>query len=411
MKKGMGESSFAKATEDKWANGRMGERPRIRGISQSPIPPFPHSSSAFRRRFFPFASASDWNDWRWQVRNVIRDLAGLERILRLTDGERNAILRHKGSLPVGVTPYYASLLDPDVPLQPLRRTMVPVLAEFERRRGETDDPLGEEQHSPVPGLIHTYPDKVLFLVTSHCATYCRYCTRARLVGGGQALSNPRRWARAIEYIAETPAVRDVLISGGEPLLLSDGRLEWLLRRLRAVKHVELLRISTKVPACLPQRVTPSLVRLFRRHHPLWLSVHFTHPDELTPEAEKACCRLADGGIPMCSQTVLLKGVNDDTDTIKRLMLGLLRVRVKPYYLHQCDAITGSAHFRTPVRKGLEIIRSLHGFTTGYAVPQFMIDAPGGGGKVPVTPEYVVGRKGGRLLLRGFQGKVFSYNDE
>jgi lysine 2,3-aminomutase len=355
-------------------------------------------------------SAHDWNDWRWQLRHRIRDLAGLERVLRLTDGERDAVRRHRGALPLGITPYYARLLDPDDPTQPLRRTVVPVMAEFVRRSGEFDDPLGEEKHSPAPGLVHTYPDKVLFLVTSVCATYCRYCTRARLVGGKTSLTSRANWERALAYIAATPAVRDVLISGGEPLILSDEKLDGLLCRLRAIPHVELIRISTKVPAVLPQRITPALVRVLRRYHPLWLSVHFVHPDELTPEAGRACGRLADAGIPMCSQTVLLKGVNDDPETMKRLMLGLLRFRVKPYYLHQCDAVAGSSRFRAPVSRGIEIIRSLHGHTTGYAVPLFMIDAPGGGGKVPVAPEYVIGRRKKELTLRGFRGETHRYFD-
>jgi len=288
--------------------------------------------------------------------------------------------------------------------------MIPVTAEFVRADGESSDPLGEESHSPVPGLVHTYPDKVLFLVTDRCATYCRYCTRSRLVGSGAPLSDVRRWEKALSYIRRTQAVRDVLISGGEPLILSDDRLEWLLKRLRAIPHVEIIRMSTKVPAALPQRITVPLVRMLKKYHPLWMSVHFTHPAELTPEAARACGRLADAGIPMCSQTVLLKGVNDDPVTMKALMQGLLRIRVKPYYLHQCDAIAGSGHFRVPVQRGLEIIRSLHGFTTGYAVPMYMIDAPGGGGKVPLSPDYVAGREGDDLILRNYAGKTYRYRD-
>jgi lysine 2,3-aminomutase len=350
-------------------------------------------------------SSRDWSNWHWQLRNSVRDVRELERVLKLTDDERAAVLRCH--LPLGITPYYAGLLARS---RALRRTMIPVLAEFKRSPGELDDPLGEESHTPVAGLVHTYPDKALFLVTDRCAVYCRFCTRARVVGSGKIKSDTKSWARAIDYIRRTPAIRDVLISGGEPLVLSDDRIEWLLKKLRAIKHVELIRLSTKVPAVLPQRITPALVRMLKKFHPLWLSVHFTHPDELTPEVEKACGRLADAGIPMCSQTVLLKGVNDDAKTIKRLMLGLLKIRVKPYYLHQCDAIAGSAHFRTRVQKGIDIVRSLHGYTTGYAVPMYMIDAPGGGGKVPVTPEYVVGRKGDELLLRNYEGKTFRYRE-
>ena len=365
---------------------------------------------ADRSRPYRGVPAHDWNDWRWQLRNSIRTLDGLERILNLSDDEREAIRRRKDSLPLGITPYYARLLDRDDAAQPLRRTMIPVTAEFVRADGESSDPLGEESHSPVPGLVHTYPDKVLFLVTDRCATYCRYCTRSRLVGSGAPLSDVRRWEKALSYIRRTQAVRDVLISGGEPLILSDDRLEWLLKRLRAIPHVEIIRMSTKVPAALPQRITVPLVRMLKKYHPLWMSVHFTHPAELTPEAARACGRLADAGIPMCSQTVLLKGVNDDPVTMKALMQGLLRIRVKPYYLHQCDAIAGSGHFRVPVQRGLEIIRSLHGFTTGYAVPMYMIDAPGGGGKVPLSPDYVAGREGDDLILRNYAGKTYRYRD-
>ena len=346
-------------------------------------------------------------DWREQLRRSLRAPAELDAAFCLSRDERAALRKLKDRLPLAVTPYYARLA---LKSPALRRTVIPVPAEFGRAQGELDDPLGEERHSPVPGLVHTYPDKVLFLVTDRCPVYCRFCTRARVVGSGRIRSDTASWLRAIDYIRRTPAIRDVLISGGEPLVLSDGRLEWLLKRLRAIRHVELIRISTKGPAVLPQRVTPALVRMLKKYHPLWLSVHFTHPDELTAEARRACGRLADAGIPMCSQTVLLKGVNDKAVTMKRLMLGLLRVRVKPYYLHQCDAIAGSAHFRTPVRKGIEIIRRLHGYTTGYAVPTYVIDAPGGGGKVPIGPEYVAGRKGGDLLLRNYKGKPYRYSD-
>lgn len=366
--------------------------------------------AAFRRRFFPGATAREWSDWRWQLRRSLRDANSLGRILRLTDDERAAIAAAGGRLPVSVTPYYASLLDPDDSRHGLRRTVIPVRAEQHQSPGEYADPLGEDSRMAAPGLVHTYPDKVLFLVTDRCPVYCRYCTRSRLVGGGKPVSNTARWEKALLYVRNKPEVRDVLISGGEPFTLSDAKIEWLLRRLRAIPHVEIVRFSTKAPASLPQRITPALVRMLRKYQPLWLSVHFTHPDELTPEAGAACARLADAGIPMCSQTVLLKGVNDDPATMRRLMTGLLRVRVKPYYLHQCDAVFGSAHFRTPVSAGLDLIRGLHGHTTGYAVPAFMIDAPGGGGKVPVSPEYIVGRDGDDLILRNYRGKEYRYRD-
>lgn len=345
-------------------------------------------------------------DWRWQLKHRIRDLEGLERRFTLTEDEREAVRRLGGRLPIGITPYYADVIEHS----PLRRTKIPSTAEFVRSPGEYDDPLGEDPHMPVPGLVHTYPDKVLFLVTDFCATYCRYCMRSRLVGQGTLLPDRAMWERALDYIASHPAVRDVLLSGGDPLIMADDRIEWLLARLRAIPHVEFVRIGTKVPAVLPQRVTRDLCRMLKRYHPLFMSLHFVHPDELTSACARACERLADAGIPLGGQMVLLKGVNDDPGVMKRLCTGLLKMRVKPYYLHQCDAIAGSAHFRAPVARGLEIIRALHGHTTGYAVPTYMIDAPGGGGKVPVTPDYIVGRQGDDLVIRNYAGRVYRYHD-
>jgi lysine 2,3-aminomutase len=375
-------------------------------------PVFPSRlSDSFRRRVFPTASASDWNDWRWQLHHRIRELDELARIIELSADERSAIADHKGHLPLAITPYYASLLEANNPLQPLRRTVVPVSAEYCRTNGEAEDPLGEEQDSPVPGVVHRYPDRALFLVTGFCSTYCRYCTRSRMVGGNnEHCFNADSLERAIAYLEKTPAVRDVLLSGGDPLTLPDAKLEWILARLRKIPHVEFVRLGTKVPAVLPQRITPALTQLLKRYHPLWMSIHFTHPDELTPEVAKACNRLADAGIPLGSQTVLLSGVNDRVETMKRLVHGLLRMRVRPYYLYQCDPIPGSLHFRTPVERGLEIIQGLRGYTTGYAVPTYVIDSPGGGGKIPLLPEHVVGRDGDDLLLRNYQGQTYRYPD-
>ena len=316
-----------------------------------------------------------------------------------------------GHFPVAVTPYYASLLSREDPNQPIRRAVVPVMAERIFSAEEAEDPLGEEQDSPVPGLVHRYPDRVLFLVSDYCATYCRYCTRSRMVGHSVDTGlKRRRWEKAIAYIAGTPSVRDVLLSGGDPLTLSDENLEWLISKLREIRHVELIRIGTKVPVVLPQRVTPALVRILKKYHPLWMSIHFTHPDELTLETNQACERLANGGIPLGSQTVLLAGINDRVETIKRLVHGLIKIRVKPYYLYQCDPIKGSAHVRTSVDKGLEIIKGLRGHTTGYAVPTYVIDAPGGGGKIPLLPDYVEGREGNDLLLRNYLGHIHRYPD-
>lgn len=368
-------------------------------------------SLEFLARYFPAATQDEWNDWRWQVRTRLRTLAHVEKVLTLSEDERSALSGHSVGLPVGVTPYYASLLDRENPSDPLRRTVIPVSAENVYTPGEARDPLGEDGHSPVPGLVHRYPDRVLFLVSAFCSVYCRYCTRSRVVGHFEDYTfNRGQWERAIEYVEQTPTVRDVLISGGDPLDLSDENLEWLLQRLRAIKHVEFLRIGTKVPAVLPQRVTLNLVRMLKKYHPLWMSIHFTHPAELTPETVEACGRLADAGIPLGSQSVLLRGVNDDADVLKSLFHGLLRARVRPYYLYQCDPIVGSAHLRTPVERGLEIIKALRGFTTGYAVPTFVIDGPGGGGKIPLLPEYFVGRDGDDILLRSYDGKIVRYPD-
>ncbi|MCI0517322.1 MAG: KamA family radical SAM protein [Woeseiaceae bacterium] len=368
-------------------------------------------SAEFLRRCYPGTTVEEWNDWRWQNRNRVRTLADLERMITLSDDEVAAIRRHTGALPVGITPYYASLLHHSNSGQALRRTVVPVLGEYETARGESEDPLGEDGHSPVPGLVHRYPDRVLLLVTNFCSVYCRYCTRARMVGSvGERSVKKTDIELALAYIEQTPVVRDVLISGGDPLSLDDDRLEYILRRLRKIPHVEFVRIGSKQPVVQPMRITPSLTRILKRYHPLWMSLHFTHPDELTPEVAEACARLADAGVPLGSQTVLLKGVNDDLDTLKQLMHGLLRIRVKPYYLYQCDPISGSAHFRTPVSKGVELIRGLRGHTTGYAVPTFVVDAPDGGGKIPLAPDYVAGYDGGDLLLNSYDGGTYRYPD-
>jgi lysine 2,3-aminomutase len=387
---------------------------RARDAFRRPVQLFPIAppSRVFYRRFFPGTGPSEWNDWRWQMRSRIRSLDDLERIFALSPDERAAVARHTGPLPVGITPYYASLMGRGDCGDALRRTHVMTTGEYLFTPGEADDPLGEDHDTVVPGLVHRYPDRVLFLVTGTCSTYCRYCTRSRMVGnpGGEYEFSPRQWEQALAYLEAHTEVRDVLLSGGDPLTLGDDRLDWLLGRLRAMKHIEFLRIGTKMPAVTPQRVTKALTRILKRHHPLWMSLHFTHPAELTPETGEALARLADAGIPLGSQTVLLKGINDDAATMTALMHGLLRNRVKPYYLYMCDPIRGSAHFRTSVDKGLEIISALRGHTTGYATPIFCIDAPGGGGKIQLAPDPVMGRDGDFLLLRNFEGKVYRYPD-
>jgi lysine 2,3-aminomutase len=383
---------------------------QIRPVSK-PIAFSDGRARIFRKRFFPNTTLTEWQDWRWQLQHRIRDVEALGRMIRLSEDERHAMSDRASSLPLAITPYYASLLDPWNPRQALRRTVVPTVHERFRSVGESDDPLHEDEDSPVPGIVHRYPDRVLFLVTGNCAAYCRYCTRSRMVGHQSShCPNINVWENSISYIASHPEIRDVLLSGGDPLILADEQLEWLLAHLQRIPHIELIRIGTKVPVVLPQRITPTLLKMLKRHHPLWMSIHATHPDELTPETAKACTLLADAGIPLGSQTVLLSGINDDTETMKRLVHGLLKIRVKPYYLYQCDPIPGSSHFRTPVAKGLEIIRGLRGFTTGYAVPTYVIDAPGGGGKIPLLPEYVVGQENGDLILRNYEGQVFRYPD-
>ncbi|MBN2342263.1 MAG: KamA family radical SAM protein [Deltaproteobacteria bacterium] len=369
-------------------------------------------TNIFRQHFYPEITDTQWNSWQWQLQNRIKDLTGLSRLFNLSENEFTAIQNHSGSLPSSVTPYYASLIDRNDPSQAIRRTVIKVGEENTCTTGESDDPLHEDNDSPVQGIVHRYPDRVLFLVTGTCLVYCRYCTRSRMVGskGGEYKFNVNQWERGIEYIRQHNEIRDVLLSGGDPLTIGDDKLDWLLSRLRAIPHVEIIRIGTKSPVVLPQRITSGLVRMLKKHHPVWMSIHFTHPDELTPEVADACVRLANAGIPLGSQTVLLKGINDDVAILKSLYHGLLKIRVKPYYLYQCDPVAGSSHFRTTVSKGLDVISGLRGFTSGYAVPHYVIDAPGGGGKIPLLPETVVGFENGNILLRNFEGNIYRYPD-
>lgn len=363
-------------------------------------------STAFRQNHFPDTKDSMWNDWRWQLRNRIRSQEQLDKIFRLSP-EEGAVI----GLPLSITPYYASLMDPLDQKDPLRRTMVPTKAELIRASCEEDDPLHESDQSPLPSLVHRYPDRVLFLTTNQCSSYCRYCTRSRTVGLQTDADKYSRtaWTANLEYIRNHKAVRDVLLSGGDPLMLNGESLEWLLKELYSIKHVEMVRLGTKIPIVLPQRITTPLIGILKKYRPLYISVHCTHPDELTTEARGALNALADAGLPLGSQTVLLKGVNDDSTTMARLMHGLLECRVRPYYLYSCDRIPGSSHFAVPVRKGIEIIRSLRGHTSGYAVPNFVIDAQGGGGKVPVSPNYVDNIDArGKVTMHNWEGKTYEY---
>jgi lysine 2,3-aminomutase len=361
------------------------------------------------RGFWNNISDENWNDWRWQLKNRITTVEQLEKYLpTLTPEERAGTILANSKLAMAIPPYFFNLIDPTDELCPIRRQVIPRIEETNRAPWEMSDPCGEDSHSPVPGLVHRYPDRVLFLVTDRCAAYCRYCTRSRLVSNAAGYDFHPEFEKQIEYIRKTPSIRDVLLSGGDALLLSDDKLAYLLGQLRAIKHVEFLRIGTRIPIFLPQRITPALCDMLKKFHPLFISVHANHPRELTTEVRDALGRLADAGIPLGNQSVLLRDVNDDPRVMKALVQKLLMCRVRPYYIYQCDLISGSAHLRASVHKGLQIMESLRGHTTGYAVPQYVIDAPGGGGKVPITPDYVLSKNSERILIRNFEGKVFEY---
>jgi lysine 2,3-aminomutase len=358
--------------------------------------------------FWKDVSPAEWSDWKWQLRNRITTLEGLEKHLVLTPEERAGVILSGNKLALAVTPHYFNLIERDNPSCPIRRQIIPHVGEGSDSATEMADPCGEDSHMPVPGLVHRYPDRVLFLVTDRCAAYCRYCTRSRVVSGAGEQELETDFDQAIAYLEQHTEVRDVLLSGGDPLLFSDEKLDALLGRLRAIPHIEFVRIGTRVPIFLPQRITPELCAILKKHHPLFMSVHVNHPRELTTEVRDALARLADHGVPLGNQSVLLRGVNDSLSVMKSLVQKLLRCRVRPYYLYQCDLIQGSAHLRAPVAKGIEIIEGLRGHTTGYAVPQYVIDAPGGGGKVPVNPGYVFFHDREKVVFRNFEGKVFEY---
>ena len=349
-----------------------------------------------------------WNDWRWQFKNRITTLEGLENHLNLTPNERAGVILSGNKLALAVTPHYFNLIERDNPGCPIRRQVIPNVGEGTISPSEMADPCGEDSHMPVPGLVHRYPDRVLFLVTDRCAAYCRYCTRSRVVSGAGEQELHTDFDQAIAYLETHTEIRDVLLSGGDPLIFSDEKLDGLLTRLRAIPHLEFLRIGTRVPIFMPQRITPELCRILQKHQPVWISIHTNHPRELTAEVRDALAMLANHGVPLGNQSVLLKGVNDSLPVMKSLLHKLLLCRVRPYYLYQCDLIQGSAHLRAPVRKGIEIIEGLRGHTTGYAVPQFVIDAPGGGGKVPINPGYVFFHDTEKVVFRNFEGHVFEY---
>ncbi len=339
------------------------------------------------------------------MRHRVHDEATLARYVRLTDGEREAIARTAGVFRWTITPYYASLMDPVDPACPVRRHVVPQRAEVEPDIVGVEDPLDELGHSPVKNLVHNYPDKVAFCVTSECAVYCRYCLRKRMVGDADFMMRKEELRDAIAYIAATPAIRDVLLTGGDPLVFSDDNLDWLLGALRAIPHVEVIRIGSRLPVVCPMRVTTGLVAVLARHQPVWLNTHFNHPRELTREAREACERLADAGVPVGNQSVLLAGINDDADTLKRLGEGLVAARVRPYYLYHAQLIGGTPHFRTPIEDGLAIMRRLRGHTSGFAVPAYVLDTPDG--KVPLTRDYVLGRAGDHVVMQTTRDTIWA----
>ena len=350
-----------------------------------------------------------WNDWRWQLSNRVNDLEDFEEILELTDEEREG-LSAPDKFRVDVTPYFVSLIDPADPNDPIRRQIIPLGRELTAFTGMMEDSLAEDRHSPVPGLVHRYPDRVLMLITTQCAVYCRYCTRSRIVGDPSQNFNRKEHEAQLDYIRRTPQIRDVVISGGDALTLAPKLLEGALRALREIPHVEIVRIGSRVPVFLPQRIDDDLCAMLEKYHPLWLNIQVNHPNEITPELSRACDKLAKAGVPLGNQSVLLAGVNDCVHTQRELVQRLVENRVRPYYLYQCDLVEGAGHFRTPIGKGLEIIEGLRGHTSGYAVPQYIVDAPGGGGKIPVMPNYLVSYSDHKVILRNYEGYITTYEE-
>jgi len=353
---------------------------------------------------------SDWLDYQWQLRNVIKDIPTLEKVAVLTPKEKSDLKACLKKFTMAITPYYAALMDKKNKGCPVRLQAIPRGLELNTDASDLSDPLHEDVDSPVPGLTHRYPDRVLLLVTNICSMNCRHCTRRRLVGFEDVHMSSANIDRAIEYIRKTPEVRDVLISGGDPLVLTDEMLEGIIKKIRAIDHVEIIRLGTRTPVVMPMRITDKLVAMLKKYHPIYVNTHFNHPKELTAEAREACRKLADAGIPLGNQSVLLKGINDCPQTMKKLVHELLMARVKPYYIYQCDLSVGISHFRTSVSKGIEIVENLRGHTSGMAVPTFVVDAPGGGGKTPVMPNYLISMSEKRVVLRNYEGVVTTYTE-
>jgi lysine 2,3-aminomutase len=358
-------------------------------------------------------SKSDWTDWKWHVRHSIKNIDDFERVLnvKFPKKEKRIYEQTLKKFPMAVTPYYLSLIDPeDYANDPIFMQSFPSPKELKIERHDMADPLHEDKDSPAPGITHRYPDRVLFHVSNTCAMYCRHCTRKRKVGDVDSIPSRKNLEAGLDYIRNTPQVRDVLLSGGDPFLLSDEKLDWLLTQVSAIEHVEVVRIGTRTPVVLPYRITDELVAMLKKHHPLWINTHFNHPREITASSRRALAKLADAGIPLGNQSVLLAGVNDCQRLIKTLNQKLVKNRVRPYYLYQCDMSEGLTHFRTPIGKGMEILESLRGHTSGFAVPTYVVDAPGGGGKIPVMPNYIVSWGTNKIVLRNYEGVITTYNE-
>ena len=369
-----------------------------------------YQNESRRKQLFPDVSDADWNDWHWQVANRAETLEDLKKYITLTPEEEEGVKACLGTLRMAITPYYLSLIDPNDPYDPIRRQAIPTAKELHQSCADLLDPLHEDSDSPVPGLTHRYPDRVLLLTTDQCSMYCRHCTRRRFAGQHDTSVPVEQIDKCIEYIRNTPTVRDVLLSGGDVLMISDEMLEYIISRLREIPHVEIVRLGSRTPVVCPQRITPELCNMLKKYHPIWLNTHFNHPKEITKEAAEACARLADAGVPLGNQSVLLAGVNDCVHTMKKLVQMLVQIRVRPYYIYQCDLSMGLEHFRTPVSKGIEIIEALRGHTSGYCVPTFVVDAPGGGGKTPVMPQYVISQTPHKVILRNYEGVITTYTE-
>ncbi|WP_099190739.1 lysine 2,3-aminomutase [Tepidibacter mesophilus] len=363
-----------------------------------------------RLELFKNVTDKEWNDWKWQVQNRIENVDELKKYINLTLEEENGARQCLKSLRMAITPYYLSQINPDDKNDPIRKQAIPTSLEIQKSKSDLLDPLHEDEDSPIPGLTHRYPDRALLLLTDQCSMYCRHCTRRRFAGQKDTSLPMIQIDNAIDYIKKTPQIRDVLLSGGDPLLLSDEKLEYIIKRLREIPHVQIIRIGSRVPVVMPQRITKDFVDMLKKYHPIWLNTHFNHPNEITKESKQACEMLADSGIPVGNQSVLLKGINDCTHIMKKLVNDLVNIRVRPYYIYQCDLSIGLEHFRTTVSKGIEIMEGLRGHTSGFCVPTFVVDAPGGGGKIPVMPNYVVSQSHNKVILRNFEGVITTYKE-